>query len=333
MKLVFEKLGWVFKSVELALSHPDTACALIFILFFANSCARETTIDLPQEDPKTVVICHFQPGKPFKMTLSRSQPVFDSSEPTEITSGDVSIAEDDRFYSRLNYLYDQELERWLWVSKKNAEAERSYILTIRLPIPNEPIVQAVSSTPRFFPLEKITMDTANTRVVTLPDGSSALRVPLELLVSQLPPTQRYFAFSIRHETHAYKTENGQQVIDYSYSTRSSFTANGRTLSLLNDVSSAEPVVLVNENFWSDDSRVLRLDAIIPHLPVRERPFRLFLEWRTLSEEFYRYHLSVSRQSSNQPLNDPDAVFNNVLNGYGSFSGFSVQVDTLALPKI
>ena len=56
-----------------------------------------------------------------------------------------------------------------------------------------------------------------------------------------------------------------------------------------------------------------------------------MEWRTLSEEFYKYHLSVDRQGNNLPLSDPDAVYNNVSGGYGNFSGYSVRVDTIELP--
>ncbi|MFN4256749.1 MAG: DUF4249 family protein, partial [Saprospiraceae bacterium] len=84
--------------------------------------------------------------------------------------------------------------------------------------------------------------------------------------------------------------------------------------------------------WSDNDPTLSLDAIIPFQPGRERPTHLFVEWRTLSEEFYRYHLSLARQGGNLPLSDPDAVFNNVNNGYGNFSGYSVGHDTLLLPK-
>jgi hypothetical protein len=54
------------------------------------------------------------------------------------------------------------------------------------------------------------------------------------------------------------------------------------------------------------------------------PSKLLIEWRTLSEEFYRYHLSLSRQGNLAlPFNDPDAVYNNVSGGFGNFSGYSV----------
>ncbi|HNG90394.1 MAG TPA: DUF4249 family protein, partial [Saprospiraceae bacterium] len=116
----------------------------------------------------------------------------------------------------------------------------------------------------------------------------------------------------------------------SYETATFFLTDGPTLSLLHNIS--EPVVLVNEKYWTEDRRTLRINAFMPYMPDSEKPTRIFVEWRTLSEEFYRYHLSVARQGSNLPLNDPDAVFNNVKGGYGNFSAYSVHMDTLVLPR-
>jgi hypothetical protein len=42
-------------------------------------------------------------------------------------------------------------------------------------------------------------------------------------------------------------------------------------------------------------------------------------------------LSLSRQGGNLPLTDPDAVFNNVEGGLGNFSGYSIAIDTIAIP--
>jgi hypothetical protein len=120
----------------------------------------------------------------------------------------------------------------------------------------------------------------------------------------------------------------EQPDEYTYES-TKFLADGRTLALVYDT--PEKVVLVNENFWSDDKKVLALDALIPFNPSEQRPRHLYVEWRTLSEEFYRYHLSVARQGNNLPLNDPDALYNNVTGGYGNFSGYSFVTDTISLP--
>ncbi len=94
----------------------------------------------------------------------------------------------------------------------------------------------------------------------------------------------------------------------------------------------EPITLIHANYWRDNRKTLFLDVVIPFKPENERPHRVFIEWRTLSAEFYNYHLSLSRQGGNLPLSDPDALYNNVENGYGNFSGFSKVIQTIELPQ-
>ena len=150
-----------------------------------------------------------------------------------------------------------------------------------------------------------------------------MNIPLVLKLKDLPAEKRYFAFYLKHDI---EVSDGSVYEGLS----TNYTADGRTLSLLHDI--AEPAVLINEKFWSDNRDSLVLNAVIPYSPGdNEKPSRLYVEWRTLSEEFYKYHLSVDRQGNNLPLSDPDAVYNNVAGGYGNFSGYSVQVDTMILP--
>lgn len=296
-------------------------------------CARETTIVLPEEEPRTVVTCYFKPGEPFQMELSRSQSVFDGEDFVVVTEADATLAVKGEFWNRLRYKYDPEKDRHLWVSRDPAQANVPYTLTVRVPTSANATIDATSSIPPFVGLEPIAVDTAAMRTVQLPDGTYALRVPISLTLRYLPSEKRFFAFQITYESDVYRADsNGQPVLDYAYQATASFTTDGRTLSLLNDISAAEPMVLVNEKYWSNNDRALRLDAIIPFLPGRDKPRLLFVEWRRLSEEFYRYHLSLARQGSNLPLSDPDAVFNNIRNGYGNFSGYAVSHDTLLLPK-
>lgn len=305
---------------------------LPLLLLLVVRCARETTIELPEEDPKTVVVCYFKPGELFQMELSRSQSVFSGQDFVPVTEADATLSVKGEFWNRLRYKYDSEQDRFLWVSRDTAQAGVTYTLTVRVPEADNALVDATSSIPRYVGLLPIEMDAANTRTVQLPDGTFALRVPITLRLKYLPTKGRYFAFQLSHETLVSRVVNGNPVVDYTYQTSTNFTTDGRTLSLLNDISEAEPIVLINEKYWSDNDPTLSLDAIIPFQPGRERPTHLFVEWRTLSEEFYRYHLSLARQGGNLPLSDPDAVFNNVNNGYGNFSGYSVGHDTLLLPK-
>jgi hypothetical protein len=161
------------------------------------------------------------------------------------------------------------------------------------------------------------------------DGSREWRIPIELSVQDLPSEERYFAFYLTHDMVVFEPGDPNSVDYTEEQLPTNFLADGRTISLLHNI--PEPVVLVNENYWSEDRKTLYLTARIPFDPETERPEKMYITWRTLSPEFYRYHLSLSRQGGNLPLTDPDAVFNNIDSGLGNFSGYSFSVDTIVLP--
>lgn len=301
-------------------------CVLVSSLFCVH-CAREVIIELPDEDTKIVAICHFTTGQPFKVHVSLSRPVYDSRDPIVPEAVDVTLLREGALIDKLFRATSDNGELY-WESHVLAEAGVTYAIDVR--ITGFPDAGASSAIPEHHPLAPAVLDPSEISETPLNDGRRLLNIPLTLHVQHLPADQRFFAFYLKHDLEVGQYVNGEWIKDFTYEgLPTNYSADGRTLSLLHDL--AEPVVLINDNFWSDNRDTLLLDARIPYEPSTEKPRRIYLEWRTLSEEFYRYHLSLSRQGSSLPLSDPDAVFNNVEGGYGNFSGYAVGVDTILLP--
>lgn len=294
----------------------------LLTLLFAARCAREIQLDLPDEPPKIVAVCHFTAGQPFRINVSLSRPSYAAGQPEYPTQAVVTVAKNGQFLDKLFYVSDGRY----WQSRDTVEPGVSYSMAVRTD--GVPDVEAASSMPIHVPLTPVQVDWNNVRTVPWDSLHQALRVPLTLRPALLPEYDRFFAFNLRHEIEVFKIVDGQSVPDYSYEGASAFLTDGRTLSLLRTI--PEPVVLIDEQYWSEDRQTLQLDALIPYDPLDEKPRRIFVEWRTLSGEFYRYHLSLSRQGDNLPLSDPDAVYNNVIGGYGNFSGYSTAVETIDL---
>lgn len=284
----------------------------------ANRCAREVQIDLPEEPPRIVAVCHFTANQPFRVEVTISRPLYASGKPERPNDVDITLSSGGLFLDKLKRAYSEQGELY-WESRDTAVAEKSYTLVAR--VAGLDAIESTSSIPAHKGLLPILIDPHSISTIPLQNDTFALRIPLTLELENLPANNRFFAFSLQHEI---------QTEDESVQSATRFLVDGRTFSLLNNT--PENVVLINENFWSDNRRTLFLDAIIPFNPDTDKPLRLFVEWRTLSEPFYRYHLSLARQGDNLPLSDPDAVYNNVEGGYGNFSGYSVQVDTLELPN-
>lgn len=306
----------------------DRLLLLLLANFLASRCAREVYIDLPEEAAKVVLVGGFEPDSVFKVHLTLSQPVFNDDGPGRPNTPEVVVTTQERFYDRLKM--EVVNGDTIWVGKKKALAVTPYALTVRAD--GFPVANASSMAPMPVLLEPIKVDKADYEIVVLNEKLSGLRIPLALTLAADPlPENPYFAFNIRHETAVYENlPNGQQRFDYDYQENSGFVTDGRTFALLNKT--PEPVTLIHANYWRDKRKTLFLDVVIPFKPENERPRRIFIEWRTLSTEFYNYHLSLSRQGGNLPLSDPDALYNNVENGYGNFSGFSKVIQTIELPQ-
>lgn len=302
---------------------------LVLTGFLWAGCAKEVVIDLPEESTKLVAVCHFTEGENFRVRLTLSKPVNDGSK-TEYLRRDVdaTLSVNGQFWDRL--IPDTIITSRItyWKSNKNQLAEPGVRYTFNVRVPGYPPIQSSGIIPEHIRPEPVVINLDKMLIVPVANGLSELRVPLSVSLPSLPPEGRYFAFNLTHEKDVYESFN-PPVIDFTEQGQTNFLTDGRTFSLLHDI--PEPVVLVNENFWADGRKTLELIARILFDPQQERPKRIFLEWRSLSEEFYRYHLSLSRQTSSLPLSEPDAVFNNIIGGYGNFSGYTVTMDTIPLP--
>ena len=62
--------------------------------------------------------------------------------------------------------------------------------------------------------------------------------------------------------------------------------------------------------------------------------RVYVELRSITEEYYRYHSTLARQllAREDPFAEPVSIYNNIEGGYGNFSGFSPGVYSSDLPK-
>ncbi len=297
----------------------------VFLLIglLAVRCAREVIIDLPEEPSRIVAVGKFTANDTFRVRVTLTQPIYDPGEVQAPADANVTVAKEGELYARL---YRQTTPQGIyWKSRKPVEPNVEYTLNVQ--IGGYPLASATSSVPKHLDIKPVSINHSEIAVEQLSDGSQQLRIPLALqLANPLAdpfPEHLYFAFNLTSDIDAAGfTIERQQAY---------FAADGRTLSLLHNI--PENAVLINEKYWSEGLRTLYLDALIPFKPNEDQyPVRLYVEWLTLSEEFYRYHLSVARQGSNLPLSEPDAVFNNVVNGYGNFSGYSTSTQIIDLPK-
>jgi hypothetical protein len=261
--------------------------------------------------------------------LSYSQSVYDTAaaQIPDFEKVDLTVAKNGTFIDKLVHKYTPDNHELYFESHDIVEPGKQYSMTVK--IPGYPIAAATSKVPAYNAILPIQLHSEDFQDIDLNNGFRELRIPLEIRLTGSPDPNPYFAFHLSHEIGVY-TSFQPLVLDYTTENDSTFfLADGRTLSLLENI--PEPAVLVNSNYWNDQRRSLNLIARLQYRPENERPLRIFIEWRTLSEEFYRYHLSISRQGNTVPLSDPDALYNNINGGYGNFSGYSTGFISVEIP--
>lgn len=88
-----------------------------------------------------------------------------------------------------------------------------------------------------------------------------------------------------------------------------------------------------------DRNNLRADAqldftFVDWIIENQRLKRVYVELRSISEEYFRYHSTLARQLivRQDPFAEPISIFNNIQGGYGNFSGFNPYIGSSALPE-
>ncbi len=290
----------------------DLSLLLLIEVLACSSCVELVELDLPKEVPRVVITGHFTADEPVSVFIGLSQSLSGSNVGSELPSeGDVTLAADGVFLNRLALKTLPDGRRF-WQGRDLLRPGVRYTITARFP--GFETAQASDSIPVGVSAVSLRIKADSIRYISdTTNGTWIMRVPIRITIEDLPEQRRYFAFGLQSELSSEGSSTGSSVF-----ATVNFLANGRTLALT--YGTPEGMFVLNENYWNDGRNTLDLEAVIPYRPTEEKPRRLLLEWRTLSEAYYRYHVSLASQGG--ALNDPDALFNNVQGGYGTFSAFA-----------
>jgi hypothetical protein len=88
-------------------------------------------------------------------------------------------------------------------------------------------------------------------------------------------------------------------------------------------------VLLKDNPFSDG---LALDLSISLIPELQYLGQIYVELRTVTEEYYLFYTSYNRQKNQDdgPFIDPVIPFNNIENGHGYFAGYNLTQDSVKI---
>jgi len=292
---------------------------LLFCLVCAG-CTTDILIPIPETDAQLVLVGNFSPDAPIQVRVSTLQTVQDTLAPDFPLDATVLLYADDNYVDQLELALDSVSSQWMYQSTVKPVQGVRYRVVVRAP--GYPELWAADALPPSGPAPVFVVDTANIEK-TATDWTFQVQ-------AQLPASNnhRWYMFGLAGIVGVYEQINDTWELQAYQEWPLLVNPNPGTSGYV--YLAANYFALVQEDFWSkSEDRTLSMTVEMPFLSEPVRPHAVILVWRSISESGYRFYSSVNRQGDyDSPIGSPDAVYNNVIGGWGNFSGYVEVRDTV-----
>lgn len=289
------------------------------------TCERTLELDIDEPPTKLVVNSSFTLGEKVKVNVSKSQYILDNSLPEYLANAIVTLWEGDAFIEKLVIFVDPAERIAPYYVTTNFEPLAATTYTIRVEALGFETVEAHSFIPEPIAFNRLTVSP----ITEIPATSTfGMRFSYEVNLDFDDP---------KNEDNFYHLNLFQEILSISVSPDGDTMVDDRRLvraelSVDNPKVVADAMiggVLLKDNPTIDGYRFPVEVEIIPEF---ESLGKVIAELRTVSEEYYLYYTSFSRQQnqSDGPFNDPIVIFNNVENGQGFFAGYNTTQDSVTV---
>jgi len=299
--------------------------SLLLVLF--TTCERPLELDLDLDTPQLVIISNFSNLDTFEVVLAKTRSTLSPGEFEYIENGEIQVSEEK------NGAIKEELRPTVSNSDDNGAVPIHYrgrfvpepgiTYYIRVEVPGFDVIVADDYMPEQVDFstssEIITREISSTR---LESSKITYDIPLNIF-DQLGDD--YYHVNLYQEFQDISINNGDTTF---------FNKTERVALPFTVADNGTPVVpyIENKGMLLDDQDLsafttfnikseIEFDADIAY------PRRLVVELRNVSESYYKYHTSLTRQfqSKLDPLSDQVVVFDNIDKGFGIFAGFNSNI--------
>ena len=306
-------------------------CRNIVILFGGIlglwTCEKPIDLSIPESGERLVVVSSFSNQEEIKLQISKGVSVLDVSGSFEnFFRGDARLFENTSFLERLAPGFDSVLKINTFNSQATPKINQPYTITVNIPGFDE--VTATSRIPEPIPLSSVIVND-----LTIESTYNGAREKVNLsvfVVFEDPPNQLdYYHLKLLQEVWQFDVVDGDTTVVGK--SRFEIPFNSSTNNN-NVVASFDGGILFDDQLFDGEAEVYILETNIEYALNQNFLGPLFVEFRTLSKDYFLYYTSVSRQLENpdDPLSQPVILYNNIENGLGIFAGYSSVVDSVIL---
>ena len=297
---------------------------LIFITLIVSllSCRKVIDVKLPTKDGKIVINSFFNDKEQLTINISNSLHILDTMDIKFLDEAEVNVFENNAFKEKLtNIGYGNFIAKTFTPSKE---------FTYKVYAKYGDLKQAYSENIIPNPIKIISVDTSTVYVTGTNGmyqgnggGGSYPQYQLKIKFKDPENIRNYYSLKIylKNQYYYYKNTSDTKYFDYS---TVYFTSNDLVIETFNNGESA----LFSDDFLNGKEYNLLINIDKYNFSFTDN--HVLIELNSVSKDYYLYNKSYSLYQSvkGDPFSEPVQVYNNIVNGYGIFAGYSS--DTLGI---
>jgi hypothetical protein len=296
---------------------------ILLFLTVGSTCERPLELEIKLQEPEIAISSVFNPNEAFEVaiTSTRSALAFGTTE--YLTDAEVSIWQGDRKLEMLSFINASIPYYQSKIYKPNSNTQ--YRLEVNAP--GFKSISAQSTVPQYVKIFDLESDFIGVTQGERP-GDIGYNYLVSITFDDPGILKNYYHLLFHQEIMEFQlSENGDTVISGRRIQPLSFasTINNNAITAYLD----QGVLIEDDAF---QGRRVRFSFSVPVrvLNSRELPGYLYAELRHVSEPYYKFFSTLSRNQNNvgPPYTEPVIVYSNVEGGRGVFAGYNMAMDSV-----
>ncbi|HKK78509.1 MAG TPA: DUF4249 domain-containing protein [Phaeodactylibacter sp.] len=298
----------------------------------ATACEKPVDFDAVEMQQELVVISNFTSNRALHVVVTKTRSVFETGEEYPyVPNAKVDLYLDDgTFMESLEFNQRKNEQGFPFYTTTGFSPQPNEVYLLKVSAPGYASVTARSQIPTPIELSGVAMRNFSSQLL---GSSGELELTYELQVDFDDPDQEknYYHINLVQELQQYNVVEGDTNLIGVIQEPLLFDPRQNTKERVAHLGGG---VLIQDDAFDGTSFNYNLPVRFAYDPQEYRLGQLIVELRVVSEEYYFYFVSLSRQhaAKGQPLSEPVFVFNNVEGGKGVFAGYSGSRDSLLLSR-
>lgn len=294
-------------------------------LFMAVTCERPVEIAVPRQEPELVLISNFTSGEELRAQVSLTRGINESLRADYLTNANVRLLADEQFLQRLAFTQEQGTAPYYTTLNFEAEIGQTYFLQVDVPGYDRLIASATLPEPTALR----ELELSNVRTTPLADSLRQYDFTLNMNFQDTPGERNYYHLKIFQQFEKFSILRNDTIISDT-STRELLFRPQENNNF--QVAHYEGGLLLEDTPFDGAIKHFKLPLSVQVSTNEELPGKIFAELRTVSEPYYLFYSSISRQrlAPTSPVAEPIIIYNHVENGNGVFAAYTQMTDSVAI---